>query len=184
MYIEYSNGSIKSVSNINQPLPPSSVQSFLRQGLDIAGISIADHELKYTNNFYHSIFDTPENLNIIFPSNMSEVDAYNYTTPLGRRLQQLLTNIAQTIYSVSSRKVNLTTDNKIDQVSLNKLIYCFYKNSTCDFFKSILTEKQWQSYLQLLDVVLPKKSLSFYTGVNDNSISGKWITSMLLRYFG
>ena len=159
------------------------MQSFLRQGLEVAGISIADHEIKYKNMFYHSVFDTPESLQIKFPDNMTEPEAYNFTTPLSKRLQKLITNIAQTIYSVSSSKGNLTNDLQVDQITLNKLIYCFYKNTTCNFFKSLLTEKQWQNYLQLLDLNLPKKKLSFYTGVNDNSISGKWISTMLLRYF-
>jgi len=149
----------------------------------VAGISIADHEIKYTNKFYHSVFDTPESLNIKFPDNITEEESYKYTTPLGKRLQKLLTNIAQSIYSVSSSKGNLPNDLQVDQITLNKLIYCFYKNTTCNFFKTVLTDKQWQSYLQLLDMNLPKKKLSFYTGVNDNSISGKWITTMLLRYF-
>ena len=162
-------------------MPPSSLHAFLRQDFQIAGISIADHEVKYTNKFYHGVFDTADNLNITFPSNLSEPDAYDYTTQFGERLQKLITNVAQTVYSVSSSKLNLTSE--VNQTTVNKLVYCYYKNTTCDFFKSILTPKQWEAYMQLLDMNLPKKRLSFYTGVNDNSISGKWISSMLLRYF-
>ena len=66
---------------------------------------------------------------------------------------------------------------------MNKLIYCFYQNTTCDFFKSILTSAQWNTYTQLLESNLPSNQLSFFTSVNDAQISGKWISQMLLKYF-
>jgi hypothetical protein len=178
-----SKKSIKKVSNDNQIMPPSSIQSFLRQGLNIAGLQIADHELLFTNKFYHSVFDTPENLDITFPTNITEPEAYNHTTLFAKRLQALITSIAQTVYVTSSDKASLPADKQVDQITLNKLVYCFYQNTTCSFFKSILTDNEWQNYLALLQANLPKYKLSFYTGVNDNSISGKWISTKLLKYF-
>ena len=149
--------------------------------MTLAGVLISDHELLYKNNYYHSVFDTPASLNITFPVNISESAASNFTTPLGRRLQQLITNIGQVIYAKNSDLKVL--NDQVDQITLNKLIYCFYQNSTCEFFKSILTAAQWSTYIQLLESNLPSNQLSFFTSVNDAQISGKWISQMLLKYF-
>ena len=142
---------------------------------------ITDHEKTFKNPFYHSVFDTAENLNITFPENITEQEAANFTTNFSRRLQFAITSIAKSIYSFSSDNKEL--DDQANQITLNRLVYCFYKNSTCEYFKSILATSQWQNYQTMLDSLLPKKKLSFYTSVNDAQISGKWITQMLLKYF-
>jgi nicastrin len=178
---DFSNDQIKPVKNSNQTLPPSSLHAFLRADFEIGGVTIADHEQEYKNKFYHSVFDTPDNLNITFPENITELQAYNYTTKFASTLQPLLTSIAKSVYSLGS--LNASLDDQVDLLTLNKLVYCFYKNSTCSFFKSLLTEDEWKVYNSLLDSTLPKQRLSFYTSVYDNKISGKWISFLLLRYF-
>lgn len=120
-------------------------------------------------------------MNIFFPENITELEAANYTTNFSRRLQSAVTSIAKSIYFSNTDKNDLK--DKADLSTLNRLVYCFYKNTTCDYFKSILTYNQWQSYLTLLNSVEPKKKLSFYTSVNDAKISGKWIAQTLLKYY-
>ena len=176
-----SNKTIVPVTNINQSLPPASLQSFLKNGLNLAGVLISDHEKSFKNNYYHSIFDTPEAMNVVYPDNMTEQDALKYTTPFAKRLQVLMTGVAKSLYS-------LYTDKKVlnDQVSLdtiNKLTYCLYKNTTCSYLRGILSDNQWKTYSSLLDAYLPKQRLTFYTSVNDNQVSGKWLSHILLQYF-
>lgn len=154
----------------------------MRNGILFGGISLADFNKEFNSDFYHGIFDTPENMNVTFPEDLSENEAENYTTQFSKRLQSLTTSVAQTIFSLYNPS-QADLDDQVSQITLNRLVYCFYKNSTCQFFRDIMTESQWKSYLNLLDANLPKGVLSFYTGVDDNPISGKWLASMLLRYF-
>lgn len=179
---QFSNSTIKVVGQSVQELPPSSLHSFLRLNLTLGGIFITDHETVYKNKYYHSVFDTPESLNINFPVNITEADAAVYTTNLSRRLQTLITSIAKSVYASSTDQQKNLTD-QASLLTLNRLVYCFYKNATCQFFKEILTEKQWKNYLSYLDSVQPKNKLSFYTSVNTAKISGKYITEMLLKFF-
>ncbi|RNA40032.1 nicastrin isoform X2 [Brachionus plicatilis] len=176
------SSNIKPIENINQQLPTSSIHSFLRNNILIGGISLADFNKEFNSKFYHGVFDTPENMNVTFPDDLSEDEAVNFTTKFAEKLQGLTTSIAQTIFSLH----NPTQTELSEQVSLstlNRLVYCFYKNTTCKYFQDMMTTSQWKSYLTLLEANLPKGKLSFYTGVDDNPISGKWLSSMLLRYF-
>ena len=154
---DYQDNLVKPVSNTNQQLPPSSVHSFLRLDLDIAGILITDHETEYKNKFFHSVFDTPEKINATFPSNMTESEAASYNTGLSIRLQKYLTSIAKSVYFMTTNK---DLSDQINQTSLNKLIYCFYKNTTCEYFKNMFTDAEWKYYTNLLEGNLPKNRLS------------------------
>lgn len=154
----------------------------MRNNILIGAISLAGFSQEFSTNFYHGIFDTPENMNVTFPEDLTEEEAANYNTKFSERLQILTTSISKTIFSLYNPTQSELTD-QVNLTTLNKLVYCFYKNSTCKFFQDIMTELQWKSYIKLLEANLPKGILSFYTGVDDNPISGKWLSSMLLRYF-
>ena len=168
------------MGNSSQPLPPSSLHSFHRLNLSIGGLFISDFETSFKNNFYHSIFDTADNLKIDLPENITEQDAAIYTTKFGKRLQGVITSLAKSIYTINTNEI---LDDQADQTIINQLVYCFYRNVTCDYFRSIMSKYQWNTYLKQLDSTLPKGALSFYTSVNDGLISGKLITQILLRYF-
>jgi nicastrin len=167
----------------DQQLPPSSLHSLLRLGLQLGGVLIGDHETSYKNNYYHSVFDTPASINVIYPENITEKEAYNYSTNLARNLKQSVLALGQTVYSISVPGKTISINEEQLLLTINKLIYCFYKNANCSFFNSILTSSQRTSYQSMLTSTLPKGMLSFYTSVNDAAISGKWISQLLLRYF-
>ena len=94
---------------------------------------------------------------VLFPTNITESEAAEYTTPLGKKLQPMLTAIGRTIYSQGSGESELK--DQVNQTTINMLIYCFYKNTKCDYLRNILTDKQWNIYKQLLNSNLPKNKL-------------------------
>lgn len=49
--------------------------------------------------------------------------------------------------------------------------------------RSIFSDSQWSNYQRLLESDSPRGRLSFYTSVNDNLMSGKFLSLQLLRYF-
>ncbi len=152
--------------------------------MSLAGVVLSDHDTLYSNRFYHSIFDTPLNLNVTFPANITEQEAANYTTRLGARLQQTVLALAKSVSALAGGGELTLLQRQSDdvQVTINRLIYCYYENATCDFARFIQTEKQWSRYLSMLDANLPNGKLSFYTGVNDASISGKYKNVKVLLF--
>ncbi|PNI19753.1 NCSTN isoform 11, partial [Pan troglodytes] len=57
-------------TNQSQPLPPSSLQRFLR-ARNISGVVLADHSGAFHNKYYQSIYDTAENINVSYPEWLS-----------------------------------------------------------------------------------------------------------------
>ena len=140
---DYSNNVITPIiSTNNTQLPPSSSQAFLRQNLSIAALTITDHQNIYSNPNYHSVFDTPLNLGIRIPENLTEPFVYNYTTNFSSRLAPLLISLAKTIYSQSSSQQKELNPDLDETISLlNKLVYCFYRNTTCEYFRLVKKKK-------------------------------------------
>ncbi|XP_054168906.1 nicastrin-like, partial [Oppia nitens] len=91
-----------------QPLPPSSLQSFLKQNLSssLVGVVLANHQREYSNKFYNSIYDDFHRLN-----------------KSDRNLVKHLTQISTIIYN----KKSMTKMNMNNQ--LGKDYYYLSKNS-------------------------------------------------------
>jgi nicastrin len=177
----YSNNTIKQVSSNEQPLPPSSIHSFLRQNVTIPSILIADHEIEYKNQFFRSIYDKRENLNLEWPSNITEEDAVNSVLKFSNNIQIQTTIISKFLYEIlTDNKTQLT--NEVDIRLVNNLIYCYMFNSTCQFFQSIQSSDINSQYLSQLKSVSPKNVLSFYTAVTNQVTSGILITNSVLKY--
>lgn len=114
---------IESVAD-GAPLPPSSLQSFLKENNKLVGIVIANHEKEFKNKFYNSLFDDINNLNIS-----------------DSRVTKQLTNIA-TVVSKSIHE--LLTGNSSDSITADEtLVYnlldCYLNDSSCDLFKYVVS---------------------------------------------
>uniref|UniRef100_A0A8D0IF23 Nicastrin n=2 Tax=Sus scrofa TaxID=9823 RepID=A0A8D0IF23_PIG len=65
--------------NQTQPLPPSSLQRFLR-ARNISGVVLADHSTVFHNHYYQSVYDTAENINVSYPEWQSPEEDLNFVT--------------------------------------------------------------------------------------------------------
>uniref|UniRef100_A0A673TBK3 Nicastrin n=1 Tax=Suricata suricatta TaxID=37032 RepID=A0A673TBK3_SURSU len=63
----------------SQPLPPSSLQRFLR-ARNISGVVLADHATIFHNRYYQSIYDTAENIHVSYPEWQSPEEDLNFVT--------------------------------------------------------------------------------------------------------
>lgn len=69
------------------PLPPASVQSFLKKDLEIPAIFIANHRNSFTNKYYNSEWDT-----------FSAISS----TKLSKQLASIARAVAGTVYELAS----------------------------------------------------------------------------------
>uniref|UniRef100_A0A8C8FEK8 Nicastrin n=1 Tax=Oncorhynchus tshawytscha TaxID=74940 RepID=A0A8C8FEK8_ONCTS len=83
--------------NVSQPLPPSSLQRFLR-AQPIPGIVLADHESAFNNRYYESFYDNAANLNLTYPSDLSPEEQLEFVTDTAKSLTDVATVVARALY--------------------------------------------------------------------------------------
>ncbi|XP_065320193.1 nicastrin-like isoform X2 [Gordionus sp. m RMFG-2023] len=124
--------SVKPVNDSNQPLPPSSLQNFLKSDDSIPGIYVADHLNEFANQFYHSILD---DLNYV--GSFHDHDHNSGLEILVNDIHGLSSTLANVVFKLIA---NNSADNEMLDIKINKsLIYdlvdCFLVNSSCEFWK-------------------------------------------------
>lgn len=130
----------------NRGLPPSSIQSFLKEDSSIPGVHISDFDRDYTNKFFHGIFDTAnENLG-----------GYNYTLGENQAVVKQIGIVAAAVanYLVKSLDGSAPYIQKANASRINEMLHCYTEQSDCkgpsinDVFKmfSILYSSPLSSY--------------------------------------
>ncbi|XP_063862267.1 nicastrin-like [Scylla paramamosain] len=116
----------------NVPLPPASLQSFLKR-VNISGVVITDHKKEFKNKFYESIFDNYHNVN--FLSNSSSEDQSNQVEDKYHlHISRIASVLATSLYSLltDSQPSSLIT---VNQTLANDLLYCYLRNVSCQMFQ-------------------------------------------------
>ncbi|KAG7273043.1 hypothetical protein CRUP_007199 [Coryphaenoides rupestris] len=83
--------------DVSQPLPPASFQRFLR-AQPIPGIVLTDHQSKFTNRFFESMYDNTEYLNLTYPPDLSPEERFTFVTDTARGLTEVATLVTQLLY--------------------------------------------------------------------------------------
>ncbi|XP_016090091.1 nicastrin-like [Sinocyclocheilus grahami] len=99
-----------------QPLPPSSLQRFLR-ARPIPGLVLADHQTLFNNRYYESMYDDAENLNVTYPPDLNPDEQLVYETDAAKSLAEVATLVARSLYLQAGGEEkslsNITADPKI-----------------------------------------------------------------------
>lgn len=104
------------------PLPPSSIQSFLKH-VNISGVVITDHEGEFKNPYYESFLDNYRNVKYEADNETSDADLYH------KHINNVASVLATAIYKLATN-----THKKItaDPELTNELLFCYMKNMTCN----------------------------------------------------
>lgn len=112
----------------NLPLPPTSLQEFIRQSRlsgnendKIAGLVLSNYGKTYKNLLYHSVYDDSHNI---------------YQTSRAKLLQHLVQVselIARTVYEITF-EVNPSDELKVDSDIVDQLLDCYLKDAQCHLF--------------------------------------------------
>ena len=114
------------------PLPPSSLQTFLKYDNSLIGIVIANHRKEYTNKYYNSLYDDFDKLGV----EMSK---------LAKSLTNIATIISKSIFDLLIPRSNLTENNELNITSNEKLmenlLNCYLINTSCSLFNTVYKEE-------------------------------------------
>ncbi|XP_024606103.1 nicastrin [Neophocaena asiaeorientalis asiaeorientalis] len=128
----------------SQPLPPSSLQRFLR-AQNISGVVLADHSAVFQNHYYQSIYDTAENINVTYPEGQSPEEDLNFVTDTAKALAGVATVLGRALYQLAGG-TNFSHTIQADPQTVTRLLYGFLVRANNSWFQSIL-RPDLRSYL-------------------------------------
>ncbi|XP_053460483.1 nicastrin [Nycticebus coucang] len=128
----------------SQPLPPSSLQRFLR-ARNISGVVLADHSANFHNKYYQSIYDTAENINVHYPEWLSPEEDLNFVPDTAKALADVATVLGRALYKLAGG-TNFTDTVQADPYTVTRLLYGFLVRANNTWFQSIIRQ-DLRSYL-------------------------------------
>ncbi|XP_018088993.1 nicastrin isoform X2 [Xenopus laevis] len=138
-----SNVTVQEIGH-SQPLPPASLHRFLR-ARNIPGVVLTDHRTAYSNRYYHSLYDTADNIHMRYPEGLTEEEQLEYITDTARSLADVATVLANSLYKLAGGKG--TEEIKADPKTVTQMLYGFLKMSNNSWFQSIIKE-DWRKVLE------------------------------------
>ncbi|XP_040859349.1 nicastrin isoform X4 [Ochotona curzoniae] len=130
--------------NQSQALPPSSLQRFLR-ARNISGVVLTDYSDAFHNKYYQSVYDTAENIHVVYPEGQSPEEELNFVTDTAKALANVATVLARALYELAGG-ANFTNTIQADPQTVTRLLYGFLIRANNSWFQSILRH-DLRSYL-------------------------------------
>ncbi|KAM6217235.1 nicastrin [Rhynchocyon petersi] len=124
--------------NQSQPLPPSSLQRFLR-AQNISGVVLADHSTAFYNHYYQSVYDTAENINVSYPDQLSPEEDLNFVTDTAKALADVATVLGRALYKLAGG-TTFTDTIQADPQTVTRLLYGFLVRANNSWFQSIIRQ--------------------------------------------
>ncbi|UYV65466.1 NCSTN [Cordylochernes scorpioides] len=109
------------VAKMSRPLPPASVQQFLKKYANIASLVLADHETDFTNRYYNSLFDNADTLDM---------------SGLAQKLNSISHTLSRMVYSLVTNGKEMPTVGSNEEI-IEELLECYVINSSCQVFRQI-----------------------------------------------
>nr|XP_023688388.1 nicastrin [Paramormyrops kingsleyae] len=145
---------------VTQPLPPSSFQRFLREGV-IPGVVLADHQSAFNNRYYESLYDNAEYLNVTYPPNLSPEEQLEFVTNTAKDVAEVATLVARSLYiQAGGEKANLPNISA-DPKMVTQMLYGFLVQPNNSWFRALVAPDVVQK--------LGPRPLQYYIGVHDKS---------------
>lgn len=115
------NLTVESV-NASIPLPPASLQSFLKKDLSIPGLLISNHKNAFTNQFYNNEWDTFQTIS---------------SSKLSKHLAEVAQTVSAAIYKLATRD-EMPTNIVANVTLLESILECYLVNANCSLFSWLL----------------------------------------------
>ncbi|KAM7054753.1 nicastrin [Molossus nigricans] len=122
----------------SQPLPPSSLQRFLR-ARNISGVVLADHDTVFHNRYYQSVYDTAENINVSYPASKSPEEDLDFVTDTAKALADVATVLGRALYELAGG-TSFSSTIQADPKTVTRLLYGFLIRANNSWFQSILRQ--------------------------------------------
>ncbi|XP_062337530.1 nicastrin [Osmerus eperlanus] len=158
---------------VSQPLPPSSLQRFLR-ARPIPGVVLADHQSAYNNKYYESVYDNDAYLNLTYPAGLNPEEKLEFETDTAKALAEVATMVARALYKQAdgdeAQFDNIVADPKI----VTQMLYGFLVESDNSWFQALLAPE--------LKSLLQPSPPEYYVGVTMSANSAVNTPTRLVQH--
>ncbi|XP_072296314.1 nicastrin [Eucyclogobius newberryi] len=155
----------------SQPLPPSSFQRFLR-ARPFPGIVIQDHPSEFTNRYYESMFDNPENLNMSYPPELTPDERLSFVTETAKALANVATVVAQALFLQAGGDAARAASIAADPQIVTQMLYGFLVKSNNSWFQQMVPS---DFVSRLVD-----RPTNFYTGIHLQKSEPSFLVEFIL----
>ncbi|XP_052272818.1 nicastrin-like isoform X2 [Dreissena polymorpha] len=142
LFLEANSSLVARVNNSN-PLPPASVQSFLKAILNqtnliFPAVVLADHETVYTNKYYNSWLDLRSGINLNYTGDSTTW--YDEDTQVATDLTEAADMVAKVLFKLAMNGTLNETTVSANKTTVKHLLYCFLVQANCTILKDIFDE--------------------------------------------
>ncbi|XP_035994479.1 nicastrin [Fundulus heteroclitus] len=141
---------------VTQPLPPSSLQRFLR-ARPFPGVVIQDYSSSFANMYYQSMFDNADSLKMSYPPNLTPEEQLNYVTDTAKSLAELATMVARALFVQAGGEESQVSAIKADELLVSRMLYSFVIASNNSWIQELVSS---ESAAQLIN-----ETANFYISV-------------------
>uniref|UniRef100_A0A672IN06 Nicastrin n=1 Tax=Salarias fasciatus TaxID=181472 RepID=A0A672IN06_SALFA len=121
----------------SQPLPPSSFQRFLR-ARPIPGVVIENHDSRFSNRYYESMFDNAEYLNVTYPPNLTPEEQFEQPLEIAKALTEVATTVARALYVQAGGSESQLDSINADPQIVSQMLYGFLVRSNNSWFQQVV----------------------------------------------
>ncbi|XP_060828681.1 nicastrin isoform X2 [Bombus pascuorum] len=145
-------------------VPPTSIQSFLKEKPDLTAVVISDHGRQFKNKYYNGILDDAESLNF----NRSDING------LATALAKIAVHVAEILYKDVSGTESLDDYDSFQSVEhhILEMLKCYLESAKCPLFHAASSP----------NAKLINQVLSLYVGVHRVPNIATTLTGQLLAY--
>ncbi|XP_033363938.1 nicastrin isoform X4 [Bombus vosnesenskii] len=149
---------------LEDSVPPTSIQSFLKEKPDLTAVVISDHGRQFKNKYYNGILDDAESLSF----NRSDING------LATALAKIAVHVAEILYKDVVSTGSLDDYDSFQSVEhhILEMLKCYLENAKCPLFHAASSP----------NAKLINQVLSLYVGVHRVPNIATTLTGQLLAY--
>lgn len=148
---------------LENSVPPTSVQSFLRERSNLSTIVVSNHAKKFTNRYYNGILDDAESLDF----------SRNNTGPLATALTKVAIRVATELYqNITGSSAAEPPDEAAVEEIVSEMLICYLESANCKLFRAASSP----------GAKLVNQALPLYVGVHRVPNTATSLTGQLLAF--
>ncbi|CAL8148652.1 unnamed protein product [Orchesella dallaii] len=171
-----SNVNMSVVTSKNEMgLPPSSLQTFLREKADLTGVVITNHEEEYRNKFYNGIFDDKEKIGFVY----GDKSVFSVQQNIAGLSAAVANSVIELLLASATGSSAPPPQVSPDLGTVDELLHCYLESANCSIFRELHGQNQMtKAYATYVGITRAPNSMSQVTSLVVSSYLGSIVENI------